>query len=310
MRTLAACLIVGLAALALAGGRTGDALLAPVAAPSPSPSTPPGDDIVFTRWDGHDTELWTIDPITYEERRLTDNREDDLEPSWSPDRSRIAFARFVSGGTKAILTVDADGGNKVRLTPPRFFSSNPTWSPDGSWIAFAANVGGTGQVDLWRIRADGSERTQLTDTRDVEEYEPAWQPTGTLIAYQRVRGYHHAIFTLLADDGTQRTRVTANAESAASPTWEPAGDYVIYDAIPPGAKSRDLYMADVFAFGDEPSRLFASAAWDIRPSNHPSTAWLAWQCAPGGGYEVCIMRRDGDRTVLTSNPTDDEDPDW
>ena len=311
MRTLVVGLVVGLMALPLSGTQTAAGSSVPTATASPTP-VPPADDIAFTRWDGHDTELWTIDPATRDERRLTNNGEDELEPSWSPDHSRIAFARFVSGGTKAILVIDADGGNKVRLTPPRFFSSSPTWSPDGQWIAFAANVGGTGEVNLWRMRADGSERTQLTDSPDVQEFDPSWQPTGTLLAYQRGNRYNHAIFTLLANDGSQRMRVTANSAAAESPTWEPAGDAVIYSGWPNGAKSRDLYMADVFAFGaQEPTRLFATAAQDIRPSSHGATAWLTWQCAPpGSGFEICIMRRSGTRTILTTNPTDDEDPAW
>ena len=52
-----------------------------------------------------------------DQRRLTDNRHDDFQPSWSPDGNRITFTSGGPGGkiaNRQIHMIDADGGNQRR----------------------------------------------------------------------------------------------------------------------------------------------------------------------------------------------------
>jgi Tol biopolymer transport system component len=44
--------------------------------------------------------------------------------------------------------------------------------PDGTAIVFGLQV--KGQTDIYRVAADGSELTQLTDTPDADEWWPDW----------------------------------------------------------------------------------------------------------------------------------------
>ncbi len=43
------------------------------------------------------------------------------------------------------------------------------YAPDGQWIVFGRQI--DGNADLWRMRSDGSEQTQLTFTEDWQEGE-------------------------------------------------------------------------------------------------------------------------------------------
>lgn len=102
---------------------------------------------------------------------------DDLkafDPSWSPDGSRIAFMCGVYRHAD-ICTVSADGTGAENLTNSRRIDWSPSWSPDGVRIAWAPSTN-TGRrfADLWRMRADGSAKTRLTDTPKIDEYEPDW----------------------------------------------------------------------------------------------------------------------------------------
>ena len=62
-------------------------------------------------------------------QRLTNNRKNDLLPSWSPNGKRIAFAADKKGHFEnfEIYVMDADGGNQQRLTNNRHANYSPAW---------------------------------------------------------------------------------------------------------------------------------------------------------------------------------------
>jgi Tol biopolymer transport system component len=86
-----------------------------------------------------------------------------------------------------IYTVRPDGTEVRKLTNSHGNDSHPTWSPDGNWIVFGSsrqgfkdegmlNEGGPQpNGELFVMRADGSEVSQLTDNQ-WEDACPAWRP--------------------------------------------------------------------------------------------------------------------------------------
>ena len=68
-------------------------------------------------------------------------------PSWSPDRSKIAFASDRDDSTNSdifeIYVMNVDGNGQTRLTNNAADDYWPAWSPDGSKIAFASDRDGT-----------------------------------------------------------------------------------------------------------------------------------------------------------------------
>ena len=94
------------------------------------------------------------------------------QPAWSPDGSRIVFARFVDGSYE-IFTIGADGSAETRLTTSPVPDWTPIWSPDGSRITFARFVGG--DWELFHMNVDGSGLTQVTDN-DGHDMLPVWSP--------------------------------------------------------------------------------------------------------------------------------------
>jgi hypothetical protein len=64
-------------------------------------------------------ELFRINPDGTDEQRLTTNTVGDYQPTWSPDSSRIAFARFVCGPSfcsRRIFVMNADGSGARPIT--------------------------------------------------------------------------------------------------------------------------------------------------------------------------------------------------
>jgi TolB protein len=58
-----------------------------------------------------------------------------INPSWSPDGSRLVFqsARY---GQSELYVIGVDGSGERRLTHNLADDTHPAWSPDGSTIVF------------------------------------------------------------------------------------------------------------------------------------------------------------------------------
>ena len=118
-----------------------------------SQATPPGTNgrIVFERLRFQNTlwgELFVMNADGTGVHKLTHppRGTEDTNPDWSPDGSRIVFARAPSAGAHSIWVVRPDGTELRRLTPncppsvgiPKCKADDgwPVWSPDGKYIAF------------------------------------------------------------------------------------------------------------------------------------------------------------------------------
>ncbi|MFD3505654.1 amidohydrolase family protein [Streptomyces sp. NPDC058678] len=117
----------------------------------------------------------------------------DLEPTraaWSPDGSRIAVCAYQGGGFH-VWTMAADGSGLRQLTSGPWDDRGVAWSPDGSRIAFSSERGGDpvagSSYGIWTVDVRSGELAQLTDDAEVEDYDPAWHPDGTVLMFVRAK---------------------------------------------------------------------------------------------------------------------------
>ena len=137
--------------------------------------------------------------------------------AWSPDGSRIAFARSsgpLRSSTNSLVVMDADGTDEVLLVQVELADLGPfAWSPDGSRIAFMRsstmerNEDGAG--GMWVVNPDGTDLEQIatgpwagpTEVRAVFDGPFAWSPDGSLIA--TLGGPRAGGIMLVAADGSE-----------------------------------------------------------------------------------------------------------
>jgi len=118
------------------------------------------------------------------ERRITRGRDAEVDPAWSPDGERIAFAR--QGGRGFDLFACApDGSGLARLThTPGIDELGPAWSPDGRRLTFARYGKGieNGPGELWLSAADGSDDRRMLGGDGHDYSAPSWSPDGRRLA--------------------------------------------------------------------------------------------------------------------------------
>ena len=168
--------------------------------------------------------------------QLTSDPGSDVEPSFSPDGRRIAFASD-RAGTWDIWVMDVDGRNLTQISRGPAQDVHPSWSPDGMRLVYCSLPGANREWELWVV--DHSQ----PGTRQFIGYGlfPAWSPTADRIAFQRARNRGSRWFSvwtidLVAGEAMYPTEVASSPEHAlVLPSWSRDGTQLSYCAIKPAA---------------------------------------------------------------------------
>lgn len=103
--------------------------------------------------------------------RLTGGFNGDYDPTFSPDRTRIAFDSYRADPTsfyEEVYVMNADGTGQTRLTNNKTSDFRAIWSPDGTRLIFVARDDATGEIEIYRVNAAGGGLLNLTQTRGGE----------------------------------------------------------------------------------------------------------------------------------------------
>jgi hypothetical protein len=197
--------------------------------------------------------------------RLTTSEGPDEMPAWSPipGANRIAFVHGDAATARYdIWVMRGDGSQPQNLTADipgdDVLRGDPAWSPDGQWIAFTQTraARGPGRGSIWLVRADGSEKRQLTlGPGDDLDLHPTWSPDGSRIAFTR----DGLAIVSVATGAIVRVGVPGGV---ATPEWSPDGRHIAFawqPAITPSLRW-DVYTvrpdgSDMRRRATEPGRL-------------------------------------------------------
>ncbi len=272
-------------------------------------------------------------------RRVT---EAGLDPTWSPDGSRIAFVDWRAPA--GIYVVNADGTGLYRLFDGQLIRQ-PDWSPDGAWIAFSWQRGGRLKEEekcfafgpffsfcfilpadpFWELALVSTKDGSLRELKsDPHSFSPSWNADGTELVFRGDNPFagggalrRKRVPTdadpqlLLADPRARDPRWCANGQIAF--TYRQHDHWEIYVVNEDGSGLRRLTFNDPLSLAPPPDN--AAPAWS------PDCRHIAFLSNRDGVWRIYVMDADGqnqrpmfgdrlDHLGLTYTGYDDRVLDW
>jgi Tol biopolymer transport system component len=115
--------------------------------------------------------------------------------------------------------------HKKRFVPviPGLSATDLDFSKDGKWVTYVSVPDGT----LWRARADGSKRLQLTSGAERAAL-PRWSPDGNQIAYVSLKPGESWKLYLIPSEGGTPEAVVQESGSQIDANWSADGTQLMY----------------------------------------------------------------------------------
>jgi Tol biopolymer transport system component len=184
---------------------------------------PAGTKVVATVFDVRQTLIvLSVDgPAAGRREAMTDGFTGDVDPTFSPDGTRLVFASS-RDGSRSLWTADTRGDGPRPLSPGTALDERPAFSPDGRRIAFVSDR--AGQRGIWVMNSDGG-APRLVVEASVLDYV-SWSPDGRDLVYSTPVDDAPGLRVVTVDTGLVRNLPTPGP--ATGPTWSPRGDLIAY----------------------------------------------------------------------------------
>jgi Tol biopolymer transport system component/DNA-binding winged helix-turn-helix (wHTH) protein len=164
------------------------------------------------------------------------------------------------------------------------------YSRDGQWVAWLNASDNT----LWRSRADGTERLQLTtpSTPALSIFSMRWSPENRSLALMaRKAGGLWAIYLIDANGGNLQPVLEEN-RGQADPNWSPDGRSIIFGRVP-----------DIMGGESQPKAIFSVDLQDHAVEKIPGSDGLfSPRLSPDGRY-IAALRSDQKTMMLFDRQT-------
>jgi TolB protein len=246
---------------------------------------------------GSPKEIWAMDWDGGNQRQLTHFNSLSIEPSVSPDGSRIAFTSYAKG-SPGIYVFSVDPLRDLHFyNQSASVNSAPSFTPDSKQILYSSSAGSCCRI--FSANLDGSGFKPITHSSYIDT-EPKVNPkTGSDVVFVSGRSGPQQIYHMNIDGGDIE-RLSEGTGEASNPSWHPGGQIIAF------AWTRGFSAGKFNIFTmDVTSRRYNQLTHDEGKNENPSWApdgvHLAFASTRTGRTQIYTMLGDGSQpTRLTT----------
>lgn len=234
-------------------------------------------------------------------RTVATSREPLMSPSWSPDRTKLAYVGY-ERGRSAIYVHTLSTGQVRRLVSEKGINGSPAWSPDGSKVAVTLSF--ESNPDIYVIDVATNARRRLTDHYGIDT-EPSWSPDGSKLVFTSDRGGQPQVYEISAGGGDPR-RVTFEGKQNLRPSYSPDGKWLVVVNAEGGR-----YRIGVLNLASGDLRIVSDGPLDESPQFAPGGAVVIYATqGRAGGAELATVSIDGRVRTRLRQAGDVREPAW
>ena len=144
------------------------------------------------------------------QRFTTLEKSNDVDPSFSPDGTKVLWERDRPNGNSDIMVKPVAGGPTIQLDSGSQVALSPSFSPTGTHVVFSHEIGNKGTANIKTVLATGGGQTALTNVpTGTFLTNPVWSPNNLRIAYMRLKDSNQPSDIYVMDaTGANRERLT------------------------------------------------------------------------------------------------------
>jgi|SRR5579871_1713505 len=251
-------------------------------------------------------EIWMMDWDGSNQRQITHYNSLSIEPTISPDSSKIAFTSYYQGNP-GIVIFSVDPVRKLPFyNQVASLNGTPEFAPDGKQILYASSASGWAQIYVANL--DGSNLRRISSSTAIE-VEPKVNPkTGNEIAFVSGRSGPQQIYRMNMD-GADVERLTPGEGEASNPAWSPDGQNLAFSWTRGFATGNfNVFIMDVAS--RKYIQLTHSEGRNENPSWAPDGQHLVFMSTRTGRPQIFSMLADGTQVKQLTTQGSNWSPVW
>jgi serine/threonine-protein kinase len=244
--------------------------------------SPDGKGVALTVYKESNVDIWVLDLLRNNMRRLTFHVDEDNNPLWTPDSQRILFQRFdVEKSGSIIYSKAANGtGEEERLVSASKRMLFPwSWSNEGETLVLWELTLTPLQNDIGVAAMEGENlRESLLGDKKFNEGDPQVSPDGRMLAYHSDESGQFQVY-VCSFPQVDKGKWQVSLNGGISPRWSPDGRKLYYRREN-SIIAVDVETEPIFNPGNEeilfegnyltlnPNTMVRRVPWDVHPDGN------------------------------------------
>ena len=212
-------------------------------------------------------DIWVRDLARGVNSRLTFDPGDEFAPAWSPDGSRLAFARLRGDGMRLYVKAASGVGAEDSLAhTPGSYEAPFQWSGAANTIVLA-HISPSEQWDIWVMPADGRQAPRPFLQSPFNECWGRLSPDGRWLAYASNESGHDEVYVVPYPGPGGKWQISTAGGSF--PQWRADGKELFFQGADQSIMAVDVRAGTTFEVG-VPKLLFKTP---LTAGGYPGYRW-------------------------------------